>query len=92
MAPNQCSYFITEFYFLDYYEKPLLIRSYMKNTFLNLLFYRLWCKYDMTRNGHTLEYMDFLKRLGVNAKPKSQIKKAGRSASVASLCECRSFP
>ena len=32
----------------------------------------------MTHNGHTLEYMDFLKRLGVNAKPKSQIKKAGR--------------
>lgn len=26
----------------------------------------------MTRNGHTLEYMDFLKRLGVNAKPKNQ--------------------
>ena len=54
--------------------------------------HRLWCKYDMTRNGHTLEYMDFLKRLGVNAKPKSQIKKAGRSASVVSLCECHSFP
>lgn len=35
-------------------------------------FNKLWCKYDMTRNGHTLEYMDFLKRLGVNAKPKNQ--------------------
>ena len=31
----------------------------------------------MTRNGHTLEYMDFLKRLGVNAKPKNQSKKGG---------------
>ena len=32
----------------------------------------------MTRNGHTLEYMDFLKRLGVNAKPKNQASKAGK--------------
>lgn len=32
----------------------------------------------MTRNGHTLEYMDFLKRLGVNAKPKNQLNKAGK--------------
>ena len=31
----------------------------------------------MTRNGHTLEYMDFLKRLGVNAKSKNQVNKAG---------------
>lgn len=31
----------------------------------------------MTRNGHTLEYMDFLRRLGVNAKSKNQINKAG---------------
>ena len=31
----------------------------------------------MTRNGHTLEYMDFLKRLGINAKPKNQLHKAG---------------
>ena len=31
----------------------------------------------MTRNGHTLEYMDFLKRLGVNAKPKNQVNKGG---------------
>ncbi|PFX18293.1 EF-hand calcium-binding domain-containing protein 6 [Stylophora pistillata] len=38
-------------------------------------FNKLWCKYDMTRNGHTLEYMDFLKRLGVNAKPKNQTSK-----------------
>lgn len=53
---------------------------------------RLWCKYDMTRNGHTLEYMDFLKRLGVNAKPKREIKKAGRSASVVSLYKRSLFP
>ena len=39
---------------------------------------RLWCKYDMTRNGHTLEYMDFLKRLGVNTKPKNQVNKGGK--------------
>lgn len=32
----------------------------------------------MTRNGHTLEYMDFLKRLGVNAKPKNQVNKGGK--------------
>lgn len=32
----------------------------------------------MTRNGHTLEYMDFLKRLGVNAKPKNQSNKGGK--------------
>ena len=47
------------------------------HTCLLLVSCRLWYKYDMTRNGHTLEYMDFLKRLGVNAKPKNQIKKAG---------------
>ena len=40
---------------------------------------RLWCKYDMTHNGHTLEYMDFLRRLGVNAKPKNQANKPGES-------------
>ena len=43
---------------------------------------RLWCKYDMTRNGHTLEYMDFLKRLGVNAKSKNQVNKAGTEISL----------
>jgi len=32
----------------------------------------------MTRNGHTLEYMDFLKRLGVNTKPKNQVNKGGK--------------
>ena len=32
----------------------------------------------MTRNGHTLEYMDFLKRLGVHAKPKNQVNKEGK--------------
>ena len=31
----------------------------------------------MTRNGHTLEYMDFLRRLGVNAKSKNQVNKTG---------------
>ncbi|XP_020616607.1 EF-hand calcium-binding domain-containing protein 6-like [Orbicella faveolata] len=41
-------------------------------------FNKLWCKYDMTRNGHTLEYMDFLKRLGVSAKPKNQVNKGGQ--------------
>jgi len=38
-------------------------------------FDKLWSKYDMTRNGQTLEYMDFLKRLGVKAK--SDINKTG---------------
>ncbi|KAK3701543.1 hypothetical protein QZH41_020531 [Actinostola sp. cb2023] len=34
-------------------------------------FDRLWCKYDMTRNSNTLNYMDFLQRLGVDTKKKT---------------------
>ena len=30
MAPNQCSYFIIEFYFLDYYEKPAYKKLHVK--------------------------------------------------------------
>lgn len=55
-------------------------------------FNKLWCKYDMTRNGHTLEYMDFLKRLGVNAKPKSQIKKAVEDQHLVKLAAVNSRP
>lgn len=53
---------------------------------------KLWCKYDMTRNGHTLEYMDFLKRLGVNAKPQNQIKKAGEEQQLVKLAAVNSRP
>ncbi|EDO28210.1 predicted protein, partial [Nematostella vectensis] len=44
----------------------------------NEQFDRLWCKYDLTRNGHTLDYMDFLKRLGVNTHPKRRPSTANR--------------
>ncbi|XP_078353734.1 EF-hand calcium-binding domain-containing protein 6-like [Oculina patagonica] len=55
-------------------------------------FNKLWCKYDMTRNGHTLEYMDFLKRLGVNAKPKNQLNKAGEGQQIVKLAAVNSRP
>lgn len=53
-------------------------------------FDKLWSKYDMTRNGQTLEYMDFLKRLGVKAK--SDINKTGEDQEQVKLAAVNSRP
>lgn len=55
-------------------------------------FNKLWSKFDMTRNGHTIEYMDFLKRLGVNAKTKSQVNKIGENQQQVKLAAINSRP